>query len=118
MTGDQRPLVSDLFPEFTAEMVAALTLDAEGDLVAQIPGLAFWGRCSCADDFCASFYTGPRPSGRWSDDGDHDNVVLAVDMGMVVFDLVDRAIRYVEVLDRPDVKRLVAPLAPLERGRP
>ena len=109
------PLVSELFPEFTDEMVSALRLDGEEDLVAQLPGLAFWGRCRCDDDFCASFYTGPRPIGRWADEGNHKNVVLAVDKGMVVLDLVDRAIRYVEVLHRPDLKRLVAPLAPMER---
>lgn len=119
MTEEPHPRVAELFPDFAAEIVAALVLDAEEDLAAQIPHLAFWGRCSCDDDFCASFYTGPRPRGRWSDDGDHKNVVLAVEKGMIVFDLVDGAIRYVEVCPAAYRQfRAWASIAPAARGRP
>lgn len=115
MADDRRPVLSDLFPQFAGEIAAALLADEkEADLADQLPTLEVWGRCTCDDEVCASFYTGPRSGGAWSDDGEHQNVVLSVSRGMVVLDVVDRVIRYVEVLDRPDIKRLVAPLPPLE----
>lgn len=115
MTHGRRPVLADLSPQFAGEMSAALLADEkEADLAVQVPALEVWGRCSCDDEFCASFYAGPRPRGAWSDDGQHENIVLSVSTGMVVLDVVDRVIRYVEVLDRPDIKRLVAPLPPME----
>ena len=110
---DRRPRLVDLSPAFAAEMVTALKLsEADSDLAAQVPTLEVWERCSCADEFCASFSTGPGPRGTWSDDGEHQNVELAVDTGMAILDVVDRVIRYVEVLDRPDLKHLLEPVAP------
>ena len=77
-----------------------------------------WGRCSCNDDFCSSFYTGARPTGSWSDEGDHENVVPDASVGMVVLDVVDGVIRYVEVLDRPDVHAVVRAFAAVPRPEP
>ena len=44
---------------------------------------------------------GPRPNGAWGPD--HDNLVFDLDGGMLVPDVVDGVIRFVEVLDRPNL---------------
>jgi hypothetical protein len=59
-------------------------------------------KCSCSDDFCASFYTAPKPAGRYGPQ--HRNLELAPAKGMIVLDLVDDRIVYVEVLYRDDVR--------------
>lgn len=50
------------------------------------------------------FYVGPRPVGTWSDEGEHRNQSPEVERGMVVLDVVDGSIRYVEVIDRPEIR--------------
>ena len=57
--------------------------------------------CGCDDKFCTSFYTGPRPDRSWGPD--HESLVYVLDGGMLVLDVVEGAIRFVEVLDRSDL---------------
>ena len=83
--------------------------DAAADLADQVRGLSITAVCRCGDDFCSSFYTGPRPDGPWGQT--HRNVSPEVAAGMIVLDVVDDQIRYVEVLDRADVKSIIATLA-------
>ena len=115
MADSERLLLVDALPELAAEMVRALTSEAEPDLAAQVPSIVIAGRCGCGDSFCSSFYTGPRPVAGWSAEGTHRNHLLDVDRGMVVLDVVNDVIRYVEVLDRPEIKAPVDafPEAPL-----
>ncbi len=56
-------------------------------------------RCGCGDDFCQSFYTAPKPDGAYGPG--HRNVLLDPPWsGMLILDVVDGLIAYVEVLDR------------------
>lgn len=77
-------------------------------LADQVRELSITAVCGCGDDFCASFYTGPRPDGSWG--AEHRNITPTM-AGMVILNVVADRIRYVEVLRRDDVKSIVAPLA-------
>lgn len=58
----------------------------------------------------------PRPDGPWGHG--HRNVTPATATGMVILDVVDGRIRYVEVLHRDDVKSVISALTerPTEAG--
>ncbi len=99
-----RPLLCDVLPDFGAELIAGLTSIGREDLAQQVPSLRVWDRCGCDDSFCNSFYVGPEPLGAWRDEGDHENEMPEVDRGMVVLDVVSGTIRYVEALDRPEIR--------------
>jgi hypothetical protein len=88
----------------------------ETQLSAKVESLEVWGRCSCGGDSCSSFYTGPRPKAAWSGEGDHRNIALPVHQGIMILDVVEGEIRYVEVLDRPDVEALIKGLPALSRN--
>lgn len=109
------PLVNVL-PEFAAELAEALRSEDGADLADQVRELSITAVCGCGDDFCASFYTGPRPDGPWGHG--HRNVTPETATGMVILVVVDGRIRYVEVLDRDDVKSVISALArqPTEAG--
>ena len=115
MTPARRPIVSEVLPKLADELIEGLDSVGRGELASQVPSLEVWGRCSCDDDFCSSFYTAALPTGSWSDEGEHENVVPDASVGMVVLDVVDGVIRYVEVLDRPDVHDVVRAFAALQR---
>jgi hypothetical protein len=98
----------ELLPAFAAELERALRADGKDELADQVAGLVIESLCGCGDDFCSSFYTGVRPVGAWGPA--LRNVTPAVATGMVILDVVDDRIRYVEVLDRGDVKAVLEAL--------
>lgn len=98
------PLV-DLLPAFAAELEDALRADGEHELADQVASLVIESPCGCGDDFCSSFYTGARPEGLWGPS--LRTVTPAVAIGMVILDVVDDVIRYVEVLYCDDVKAVL-----------
>jgi len=102
------PLI-DVLPDFVGELDRALWAGDADDLADQVRGLSITTGCSCGDDFCSSFYTGPRPDGPWGQTC--RNVSPEVATGMIVLDVVDDKVRYVEVLYRVDVKSIIATLA-------
>lgn len=104
---DSSPLLVDTLPSFAAELESALIEEARTELASQIASLRLLQVCGCGDDFCASFYTGPKPEGGWG--SGHENVVPPVGDGMVILDVVDGVIRYVEVLFRDDVRSIIMP---------
>ncbi|RAY16595.1 hypothetical protein DPM19_05770 [Actinomadura craniellae] len=79
-------------------MVGLLRAEGEHRLAGSVPGLRFYEWCGCPDDFCSSFYTGPRPAHPYGPE--HRNVVLSPHDCMMVLDVVSHAIRYVEILYR------------------
>ena len=97
----------DVLPDLASELRNALAQDGRAELAGQVSSLRIVQLCGCGDDFCASFYTGPQPDGAWGDG--HENVVPDVDTGMLVLDVVDGVIRYVEVLYRDDVRSVLFP---------
>ena len=101
MTETGRRRVVELSPELGRLLLVALVADGRPDLADSIEELEAREPCSCGDAFCTSFYTGPRPDGAWGPD--HENLVYDFAGGMLVLDVVEGVIRYVEVLDRPDL---------------
>jgi hypothetical protein len=99
---ENRPLLTDTLPAFAAELQQLLTEAGEPELAAQAPTLRIFDRCRCGDDFCATFYTQPKPESAYGPS--HRNVVLAPDDGTVILDIVGEQVCCVEVLDRPEVR--------------
>lgn len=67
-------------------------------------------RCRCGDDFCATFYTLPKPVGAYGPS--HQNVTLTPEEGMLILDVVDGEIACVEVLDRPVIREKLDAVLP------
>ena len=61
----KRELLVDMFPELSAELQQLLRVSGEHVLAQQISGLRVLDRCRCGDDFCATFYTEPKPNGPY-----------------------------------------------------
>jgi hypothetical protein len=101
MTETGRWRVVELSPELGRLLHAALVADGRLDLADSVEELEAHAACGCGDAFCTSFYTGPRPDGAWGPD--HENLVYDLAGGMLILDVVDGTIRYVEVLHRPDL---------------
>jgi hypothetical protein len=100
MTPEEPALVSNRWPRLAAELAGALREADEGDLAEQVADLRILRQCDCRDAFCQSFYTQPPPDGAYGPG--HRNVGLSPDRpGMLVLDVVDNVIMYVEVIDRP-----------------
>ncbi|MFJ3859870.1 hypothetical protein ACIPRL_26980 [Streptomyces sp. NPDC090085] len=58
------PLVRDVFPDLTAELVRLLEEEGERDLALCARDLRLVAECGCGDDFCQSFRTHDHPPGR------------------------------------------------------
>jgi hypothetical protein len=100
---EKRLLLTDTLPSFAAELQQLLIEKGESELAAQVPSLRIFERCSCRDDFCATFYTQPKPVGSFGPG--HRNVRLFPDEGtLLILDVVAEEIACVEVLDRPDIR--------------
>lgn len=110
MKQNNQSLVSKALPSFAAELRQLLEAQGEPELAAQVPGLAILDRCRCGDDFCATFYTQPKPEGRYGPG--HRNVALMPEEGMLILDVVGDEIACVEVLDRPEIRAKLAAVLP------
>ncbi|MEV6929126.1 hypothetical protein AB0M46_32195 [Dactylosporangium sp. NPDC051485] len=100
MIPDERPLVSEQWPDLAAELATALREEGENDLAHQVGTLHVVEQCGCDDDFCQSFSTAPKPTGAYG--RGHRNVGLSPSKpGYLILDVVDDAIMHVEVLYRP-----------------
>ncbi|MFD6970809.1 hypothetical protein [Streptomyces sp. NPDC059979] len=104
MDQDDAPLVRDVFPDLTAELVRLLEEEGERDLAVCAHDLRLVGECGCGDGFCQSIRTHPHPPGTPYGPG-HRNVPLLPERGMLILDVVDGRIVYVEILDRPPMRR-------------
>ena len=101
--------LNELLPLLSQELEQLLKDMGETNLSSQVPGLRILDRCRCGDDFCASFYTQPKPNGAYGPG--HRNVILEPDKGMLILDVVDDVIAQVEILNRDDIRHtLIAAL--------
>jgi hypothetical protein len=100
----------EAIPEFGQELAVLLSDAERPDLIPQVSGLEIVERCRCGDDFCATFYTAPPPKGAWGEG--HCTITLSPGSGMVNLDLVFDRIVSVEVLYRPDVRKLLFAAVP------
>ena len=88
---EKRLLLTDTLPAFTAELRQLLVEQGEPELAAQVSGLLIFDRCRCGDDFCATFYTRPKPDGAYGPR--HRDVRLKSEAGMLILDVVARGNR-------------------------
>jgi len=72
-------------------------------LAEQISGLRVLDRCRCGDDFCATFYTQPRPKGPYGPG--LRTVALEPIAGYLIIDAVDGTVAQVEVLYRDEIRQ-------------
>jgi hypothetical protein len=104
MTPDEPLLLSDKWPNLAAQLATALSEEGENDLANQVGTLHVLEQCDCDDDFCQSFYTVPKPTGAYG--SGHRNVGLSPsEPGYLILNVVNDAIMYVEVLQRPPHSR-------------
>ncbi|MCU7820665.1 hypothetical protein [Kitasatospora sp. DSM 101779] len=99
-----RPLVRDVLPDLAGELTALLLEEGELRLAAAVQALRLVDECDCGEGSCQSIRTAEQPPGRASGPG-HRTVPLLADAGLLVLDVVDDRIVYVEVLDRPPMRR-------------
>jgi hypothetical protein len=92
-----------MLPEFAGELRQLLYEHGERELAGQVPELIILDRCRCGDDFCATFYTQPRPQGGFGPS--HRNVALTIEGGMLIVDVVEETIACVEVLYRDALRQ-------------
>ncbi|HEX4074118.1 MAG TPA: hypothetical protein VHX49_01825 [Candidatus Acidoferrales bacterium] len=95
--------IEELFPYLSQELQSLLVAQGEPDLAAQVHQLRIFDRCRCFDDYCATFYTKPKPRGGFG--SGHRGVPLASAKGELILDVVDDVIAAVEVFHRDDIRR-------------
>ncbi|WP_235614474.1 hypothetical protein [Streptomyces ambofaciens] len=101
----EHPLLRDVFPDLVAELTALLQDEGESELAVCARDLRLVEECGCGDGFCQSIRTADHPRGRPYGPG-HRCVPLSPSTGMLILDVVDGRIVYIEVLDRPPLLRL------------
>lgn len=89
-------------PELADELSKLLAAAGHDDLAMQIADLSIVSRCHCGDDFCATFYTKPKPRGYGAS---RKSIDLEPQQGMIILDVVDGSIVEVEVLYRDEIRR-------------
>ena len=102
MTEPNRLRAKDVLPDLCAEIERDLRGQGDHHIANTVDFLRIYGLCPCTDDFCGSFYTAPRPNGKYGPG--HRTMLLDSSPGMVILDVVDGIITFVELIDRPEVK--------------
>lgn len=100
------PVLGQVLPAFAAELENALRAQGEEGLAAQISTLRISSLCQCDDDFCSSFHTGERAQTIWR--GGRQRITPGLSEGMVILEVVDGKILFVEVLDRVSIRDALA----------
>lgn len=95
----EHPFVRDAFPDLVAELITLLEEEGERELALCAPDLRLVAMCDCGDDFCQSIHTAAHTKGQPYGDG-HRCVPLLPEEGMLVLDVVNGRIVYIEVLNR------------------
>lgn len=99
-----QPLVRDVYPDLIDELTTLLADEGEYELAVSAWVLRLVGECGCGDDFCQSIRTADHPQGQPFGPG-HRNVMLSPSKGMLILDVVDNRIMYIEILFRPPIRR-------------
>jgi len=100
---NKEKLLTEILPEFSAELAHYLEQNGEPELAKQVATLHIIKKCHCTDDFCSSFYTRRKP--RKPSGQDCRSISLEPDRnGMVILDVVNDEIIFVEILYRDDVR--------------
>ena len=96
-------LLAELLPSLATELHQLLVKRNRPELATEVMRLSILERCRCSDDFCASFYTMPRPNGAYPPGT--ETLDLDASVGMLIVDVVNGSIAHVEVLYRDEVRR-------------
>lgn len=91
-----------VLPSLAIELHQLLVAAGENDLSEQVDNLQLFDRCGCGDDFCASFYTQPKPQGGYPPG--YETIDLDAEKGMILVDIVKGSIAHVEILNRDDIR--------------
>jgi hypothetical protein len=91
--------VASRWPVLTRQLRDALVAADEQALAGQVDDLVVVAECGCGDDFCQSFSTAPKPVGAYGP-GLRNVMLDAPWAGMLVLDVVEERIVFVEVLHR------------------
>jgi len=95
-------LLVDALPQLSHEMSRLLDEAGESQLSTQLEGLSIVDRCRCGDSFCSSFYTAPKPVGKYG--SGHRCISLEPIDGMIILDVVNEKVVHVEVLYRDEIR--------------
>ena len=98
-------LLRNVLPTFVPELERLLIETQESALSAQVRELNIVDRCRCGDDFCATFYTEPRPSGSYAPD--HYCIDLDASEGMIILTVLAGKIAKIEVLYRDEIRKVI-----------
>lgn len=90
--------VMDVLPELAVDLMELLTEAGEQRLAATLPDLSFHSWCECGEASCLSFYTAQPPDGPYGPG--HYTLSLSRRHQMLVLDVVEDRIVFVEVLER------------------
>jgi hypothetical protein len=104
------PRLSEVLPLLSQELEQLLKDTGEANLASQVSELRILDRCRCGDDFCASLYTQPKPSGAYGPG--HRNVILEPAKGMLILDVVEEVIAHIEILHRDDIRQTLLAAVP------
>lgn len=96
---EEAPLLREKYPDLSRELISLLEAEGETDLAICARDLRIVALCSCKDDFCQSFYTAPPPDGTYGPG--HRNLPLNRRQGMLILDVVNNQIMFVELLHYP-----------------
>jgi hypothetical protein len=96
-------LLTEILPLLAVELEQLLKKAGKPLLAAQVSQLTIVERCRCGDDFCASFYTQPKPEGKYGPG--HDCMDLDAAEGTLLLDVVDGTIAHVEILNRDNIRQ-------------
>jgi hypothetical protein len=102
--------LTNVLPEFASELERLLLAANHPELAAQIPELEIARRCSCEDDFCATFHTKYVPG--TSPKQYPPCISLEPKEGMITLDISSGRIIGIEVLFREDVRKKLRALFP------
>jgi hypothetical protein len=103
-------LLREVLPSVARELEQLLKNEGELELAAQVPELLIVERCRCGDDFCASFYTQPKPKDGYPPG--YRSVEVEPAEGMIIVDVVADKIAHVEILYRDDIRKNLLMLLP------
>ncbi|WP_197034640.1 hypothetical protein [Glycomyces sp. NRRL B-16210] len=102
---DDHPFVREVYPELVEELSRLLEGIGERYLSVSVRQARMIAPCECGDGFCQSIRTAEHEPGAPYGPG-HRNVMLDPEEGMLILDVVDERIVYIEVLFRAPMKRL------------
>jgi hypothetical protein len=95
-------LLRTALPGFCEEVKGLLEQENESGLASQVADLLIVDRCRCGDDFCATFYTQPKPDGAYGPG--HRCLEVEPKRRMIILDVLGEKIAQVEMLYRDEIR--------------